>query len=84
MATQLLKQKTPYYLISLGVNRVLLPCDGRRYYTLTGINLEETYYTHYSKYYWANCYCQAALIIWRLAIWAKSSDTGSTFASGGH
>lgn len=79
MATQLLKQKTPYYLISLGVNRVLLPCDGRRYYTLTGINLEET-----TILIIPNCYCQAALIIWRLAIWAKSSDTGSTFASGGH
>lgn len=55
MATQLLKQKTPYYLISLGVNRVLLPCDGRRYYTLTGINLEETYYIHYSKLLLSGC-----------------------------
>lgn len=27
--------------------------------------------------------CQTALIMWKLAIWAKSTDTGSTSASGG-
>lgn len=54
------------------------------FFALIRINSREKYILIIANILWLIASdCQTALIMWRLAIWAKSSDTGSTSASGG-
>lgn len=91
MTTQFLKQwKLSYYLITLDITIVLQSCAGhsgdfRGFSTVTIINSQDKHIVVIIPNILGLIAfdCQTALIMWRLAIWTKSSDTGSTFASEG-